>query len=400
MIKSITLKNFFSFHNLTINLEQLNVLVGINGVGKTNFMKAIRLLKSVVTEGALSDLVLNQWGGFDAVCFCGSGCSKTSRVEIEYRFDERVLQNYGYHFLEPVYYKISLKKVSSSQNFSVFESLYTKSEDGEVAYKYLQLNEGKGFVKEGERTDNQHSVQYQLDSVSESIFSHLVDKDRYLQCYTIREAIKDIAVYSNFDISAQSTIRKPMLPSGVLPRLTEDGSNLPQILNRIKINTKSGYQGFLTALKSVNPNYNGIDFNFVGTNFELMLDEDKLEHSIHVTHISDGTLRYMCLLAIAFNTQRGGLICIDEPEIGLHPDMISEFMSGIIKASEQSQFIMSTHSEHILNEVSVSNVLVCEKDEENATSVAEFKDEEFVAWASNFSAGRLWRNGDLGGNRY
>ena len=401
MIKSVYFKNFFSIREAKVELNQLNVLVGINGVGKSNFIKAFQILKATITEGALSELILNKWGGFDAMMFYGTKESAemdNDTVELEYQFDEDI-SRFGYHFREPVYYRISFKKVGSSQNFSVQESLHTKNADGSRNYQYLFVCNGKGFAREGLSAD-QHTVKYQLNTTSDSLLNQLVDKDRYFQIYTIREAIKDVIVYSYFDTTANSAIRKPMLPTGSI-RLSPDGSNLPQILNRIKINSKQTFYPLITkALNNVNPSYRGIDFDFIGSNIELLLDEDKLEKSIHVTHISDGTLRYLCLLSIVFNPNRGSLVCIDEPEVGLHPDMIGEFINSLKDESDKTQFIISTHSEHLLDEVPVSDILVFEKDSDNATSFNVFRDAEFVEWARQYTSGHLWRNGDLGGNRY
>ena len=80
--------------------------------------------------------------------------------------------------------------------------------------------------------------------------------------------------------------------------------------------------------------------------------------------------------------------------------MLSELMQAIIKKTDKTQYIISTHSNLILNQVPVSDVIVFEKDSQNSTIVKDFRDEEYVKWASQYSTGTLWRNGDLGGNRY
>ena len=394
MLKSIELFNFFSFHSAKVELGVLNTLIGINGSGKTNFLKAISVLKAVVTEGGLQDLLINQWGGFDAVFYSGNHVADEKPcIKLKYEFNPKTLSGYGYTFLEPVIYEIKFYKVASTQNYSVCEVMKTKS-----GYFYFNIKKGKGFAMEG-ASNNQHKVEYSLDGGNESIFSQVVDQDRCVQVYALREAIKNIATYSYFDTTAHSPIRKPVMPTMAI-RLQYDGSNLPQLLNKIKINNKPGYNAIKKALNNVNPNYTGIDFNVLGANIELMLEEAKLNRSVHVTHISDGTLRYLCLLAIIHNAQRGSLICIDEPEIGLHPDMIAEIIEGIQSNCKGSQFIISTHSEYVLNQVKVENVMVCEKDVDNATEVSSFYNAEFQEWASNYATGRLWRNGDLGGNRY
>lgn len=395
MLSSIEFSNFFSFHHEKVKLKALNALIGINGSGKTNFLKAIDVLKAVVKEGGIQDLIINKWGGFDAVLYAGNIDKEESPVvKLRFEFAPESISKYGYVFTEPVIYQIRFLKVASTQNYSVCETLKTKS-----GYTYFRMNGGKGFAMEGVSND-QHKVNYQLSDEGDSIFNQLVDKDRYVQIFAIREAIKSIASYSYFDTTYKSPIRKPVMPTAAL-RLQHDGSNLPQLLNKIKIGSKPDYYAIKQALNSVNPNYTGIDFNILGPNIELMLEENHLNQSVHVTHVSDGTLRYLCLLAIIFNAQRGDLVCIDEPEIGLHPDMIAEIIEGIkMNCSKDSQFIISTHSEYVLNQLRVENVLVFEKDEHNATKISSYEDEEFQDWASSYATGRLWRNGDLGGNRY
>ena len=394
MITSLKLSNFFSFQSVEVELGRVNILIGINGSGKTNFLKAISLLKAVVVEGGLVDLILNQWGGFDAVYFNGGNLHVARPYfKLTFEFDPEAISSYGYHFFDSVIYEIKITKVASTENYTVCESMKTSK-----GYQYFKMHNGKGFVMEG-ASNAQQKVDYVLDGGDESIFSQVVDKDRYPQVYALREAIRSIAVYRGFDTSAKSKIRKPMLPTNAM-RLLTDGSNLPQLLNKIKINSKSDYTSIRRSLNNVNPNYTDIDFNILGSNIELMLEEKGLDRSIHVTHISDGTLRYLCLLAIIFNANRGSLICIDEPETGLHPDMIAEIMEGIVSESIRSQFVISTHSEYVLNPMSVKDVMVCEKNDDNTTVISDFSDPEFQEWASAYATGRLWRNGDLGGNRY
>lgn len=397
MIKTIKLKNFFSLASEEISFGDLNALVGINGAGKSNLMKALQVLKAVINDGEMSSLFINQWGGFDAVMFLGNTDPKAF-IQIEFEFDPVVLGQYGYRFQEPVVYRIRFHKVASSQNYYLCESFHTKNADGMPNYRYLQIDNGRGFAKEG-RTNDQQSVRYELDNATESILNQLVDKDRYYQIYTLREAIKDIAIYTYFNTTTTSAIRKPVLP-GSINRLLPDGSNLPQVLNAIKVNDKQSYSKIKDALTAVNPNFRGLDFNFLGTSIELLLDEASLNRAIHVTHISDGTLRYLCLLAIVFNPRRGRLVCIDEPEVGLHPDMLGELMQAIGGVSNQTQYVVSTHSSLLLDQVPVSDVIVFEKDEYNRSVVRDFRDEEYVLWAKQYGTGTLWRNGDLGGNRY
>ena len=393
MITSIHFENFFSFSSQTVSLTDLNALIGINGVGKTNFIRAIQLLKATLSEDELPNLVINKWGGFDAMChIAGRDNRQSDTVTLEYRFSPDVLRKYGFQFLGVPSYRISFRRVASSINYSITEALCDESGN-----RYFTCRDGKALAKEGRE---QKEVSYDFDKPFHSALSQLVDKDRYPHIYTLREAIKDIAVYSYFNTAAASPIRKPVPPTSS-NRLSSDGTNLPQVLNAIKINSRQNFVRLVEAMRAINPMFVGIDYNILGGNIEMLLEEERLAMPIHVTHVSDGTLRYLCLLAIVFNPKRGRLVCIDEPEVGLHPDMINEIIDVIRDNATDTQFVITTHSEHILNQLSVTNVLVFEKDDDNSTVVKDFKnDTDYTDWAADYALGKLWRNGDLGGNRF
>ena len=398
MFRSIHLKNFFSFKDQKIELGPTNFLVGINGAGKSNLFKAFRLLKATLTEGELEELIINKWGGFDAIFFKGGDDNENPYFSVEFEFDYEVLGGYGYNFQEPVYYNILISKMASTQNYTITENFCTKR-NGKTGYMYFNASHGKGWAREGQQTNHQTSVAYSLENTSDSMLSQLKDSDRYPQISTLRKAILDIAIYSYFNTTENSPIRKPAAPT-TATKLIADGSNLPQLLNGININCKKDYKSIKNSLRAINPNITDINFHPLNTNIELLLEEDKLNSSVHVAHVSDGTLRFLCLMAIIHNSKRGRFVCIDEPEVGLHPDMICEIMEGMERASETTQFVVSTHSELVLDKTTVDNVIVCEKDEVNSTCIKTFRTEEYREWASDYATGNLWRSGDLGGNRY
>jgi predicted ATPase len=105
-------------------------------------------------------------------------------------------------------------------------------------------------------------------------------------------------------------------------------------------------------------------------------------------------------MAIFYNPNRGDIICIDEPEVGLHPDMINTLYRAIEYAAKTSQVIISTHSAHLLDYFKLENIRVFEKDEHNATIVEQYGKADFEGWYKQFNPGEMWRAGDIGGNRW
>ena len=118
-------------------------------------------------------------------------------------------------------------------------------------------------------------------------------------------------------------------------------------------------------------------------------------------HISDGTLRFLLLLSILYNPDRGTLVCLDEPEIGLHPDMINTIAEGIKYAAQTgTQMFIATHSPLLLNAFDLEDILIFEKDENNKSIVKTKSEEDFADWQGKFLAGQMWLRGQLGGTRW
>lgn len=301
-------------------------------------------------------------------------------------------------FRDDIIYKIIIVKKPSTDNYYVSEKI-----SSDKGYTYLDFINGSGIVKERQASGDIPPIKYDDYNPQELALSKIseFDKDRYLPLVTIKKAIRDIIVYNYFDTTPSSKLRRAMSATSGVKKLLPDGSNLPQILNSIKINHKDYYRVIQSKLKDVNEMFNGFDFNFLGSGvFELMLDENQLNSSIHITHVSDGTLRYLCLLSILFNPERGSFICIDEPEVGLHPDMIYNIANSISEASENSTFLIASHSENVLNGFNVENIRVFEKDKLNCSKIKMFSENDFEGWYEEFSPGSMWRAGDLGGKRW
>lgn len=391
MIKSIRLQNFFSFEDETIELHpNANVFVGINGSGKSNVLKAFRLLQEGMAR-RLRQLILDQWGGIDAIRFKSASDEKPISLnfclEIITPFSER----------REIEYSIQLKKVRESSNYSIKESIIEpRTENGESIEWMNRLQRGTAFAKIGEHVT---AVQIRSLDDTELLLPEISAREDLFLPNIVLLLLKDLSVYEYFETGPSSQIRRPVIATSER-RLMNNGSNLAQMINTLKINSKANYRKLIERLQYANDRYQGIDFNVIGGNIELMLEEVGFNNSTHVTHVSDGTLRYLCQMAIYYNENRGNLICIDEPELGLHPDMIKSIRDALLESSESTQYIISTHSDHLLDLFELEHIRVVEKDENNASRVKSLDPKQFEGWYETFSPGRMWTMGDFGGNRY
>jgi predicted ATPase len=417
MIKRITIENFFSIREETIELDpQVNIVVGINGSGKSNFLKALKLLQRAAYGDGLRDLIYG-WGGFDAVFYAGETSAKD--IVLEFEFDlfhlsspspkpKNSEQTYD---LGSAIYTLTLKKADGPFNYFLKEYLYTERNDKKTVYLDIENNTGKLlsinnlYMFKGLLSDKYpqsfieqyHETNYVGDNAQESAIARFKGNDFPL-FIEILDYITDIAIYESFDTSSVGSMRRPILPTSG-KRLLSEGQNLAQILNTIKINDRQCFNRIIEQLSRVNENYRGIDFNILSGNIELMLEEG-FNKSIHVSQVSDGTLRFLCLLSIFYNVKRGQLVCIDEPELGLHPDMIHTLITCIKETFEDTQYVIVTHSEHVLDGFEIEKVRVFEKDKKNASVVKQFTTKEFEDWYDEYALGQMWRMGDIGGNRW
>jgi predicted ATPase len=417
MIKEIKISNFYSFGNETIVLQpDVNILVGINGSGKSNFFKAVRLIKEGVAGKGLWEHIFQDHGTIENILFKGENVSS---IQLEYIFSKDALNESqgelgkikhgnlviikkGIKFSNDIVYKIIINKSSTSQNYYIEEKISTNK-----GFVYLKFDNGVGKIRETFLTNDSvskekkvsHNIDFSNFNPKELALRQISDPSRYAVLDIIKRAISKIDIYTHFDTSPNSPIRNAVADT-IERKLNEGGNNLPQILQSLKHNYQSAFKKITDELSEVNQNFLNIDFKIYGDKMALMLGEKSQNSFINASGISDGTLRYLCLLAILYNPEKGKLICIDEPELGLHPDMLRALSKAIKVASEQSTIIFATHSVGLLNYFQIENLQIFEKNETNATEVATFNQEQFEGWYDNFSVGKMWISGDFGGVRY
>jgi predicted ATPase len=400
MIKSIRLQNFFGFQDCTINLEKgENVLVGINGSGKSNFFKAIKFLKEAIEGKAIKTLIYNDWGAPNNVFFSGSIPELSfKKISFLITFDGEVINSFLKSAeIDLVEYLINITIVSLGTP-SISEEIKVTTKKGAEIIVFSNKN-GRTSQLIGMDLDTLHPPMSQIEVSDKGETAFSVSNQIPDILLPLRGYLRLINIYSFFDTSKNSELKKPVVPLDQL-KLSEDGGNLTQLLNWLRQNQKRAFSKINEQLERVSSVYNRVDFLPLGTHIQLQLDEKHLNKPIAALNVSDGTLKFLCLMAILCNPNRGNVVCIDEPELGLHPDMISTLCEGIKHASETSQIIISTHSPELLNHFDVQNIRVFEKDENNATVVSQFETEQFDNFMNKYMPGQLWRQGHLGGNRW
>ena len=400
MIKELIIRDFFSFkgeHTIELNTG-VNILVGVNGSGKTSFLNAITMLYEGIAGGGLSSL-FRQWGSYNAIVnACGE--VKPDCFSVTYVFDADVLRKVvsASPFKKDVYYKITVFPIGDGTNYTLCETLYSEDNKGKKkTFSYLEFRNGIGQISV--RTKSGIEVEKYDDgmlSAQELVLRQITDPQRYLPSFVVREAISAIAGYSKFNFDQ---VRQPADANDV-KRLISTGENLSHLLSNLNNNYTFQYEKIIECLSDINPNFTGIGYNVFGSRLYLSLREKNLSHAIDALHMSDGTLKYLLLLSIFHNPQRGTLVCVDEPESCLHPDMIRSVAKMMKRAAMTSQIIVATHSALLLNAFELDDILVFEKNDKNETQIIRYSEDDFGDREDELLPGQLWLNGEIGGKRW
>ena len=124
-------------------------------------------------------------------------------------------------------------------------------------------------------------------------------------------------------------------------------------------------------------------------------------YAIPATRLSDGTLRYLCLLAILCDPSPPPLVCIEEPELGLHPDILPTIARLLREAAAKTQLVVTTHSDILVDELSETpeSVVVCERSD-GRTNMKRLESDKLSRWLEKYRLGELWTKGEIGGARW
>lgn len=408
MISKITLENFFSFREATsIELNSdVNILLGINGSGKSNFLKAIQLLYESIIGNGLEEVFLKKWSGFNTVAnFNDDG---KDYIKLSFEFDKdaikKITSQEGYQFPTNPTYEIEISKLGQTAYYLKEKLSAPSIREGETDFIFMEMDNGRGIIstreegKVGIQRYPQENKKLTFKS-TEPVLRQISEPERFYPHFTLKRALEEASIYYYFNTTFSSPIRQPS-SYGTESKLLPDGHNLMTILNQMKNNHPLYYEKIEKAIKKINPHFKDINSAALGSKLYLVLREKSLAKTVSIEQISEGTLSYLLLLSILFNPERGNLICIEEPETNLHPDMINTIANAIKEASKDTQIIITTHSPLLLNLFEIEDVLIFEKSDRNETEVKIKSSDEFEDWMGDFLVGQAWLQGLIGGKRW
>ena len=350
-IRTITIEGFRSIAELRgLQLRSLNVLIGANGSGKSNFLGALKLLRTtVLSSNQMLDDVLRA-GGADRLLHFGSKTTPTMRFRVE--FADALAD-----------FSVDLRHGSDDRLFPKISIVET-----ELPADFM------------ERLTPQPGVA--------PLFEFL--------CYRIEHW----RLYHFHDTGSTS----PMKKTADLHdnrRLRADGSNLAAFLYLLRKKHGGAYTQIRRTINLAAPFFD--DFALE----PLALNEDKIrlewrhvgsDAYFDASSLSDGSLRFIALATLLLQpaSLRPPVLLLDEPELGLHPYAITLLASMLKQATVKSQIIVATQSPVLLDHFEPKDVLVADR-VNGATKLRRLDGDALVPWLEDFSLGQLWEKNELGG---
>ncbi len=386
-LKSLQIQNLLSFGDASpeIELGNLNVLIGPNGSGKSNLIEIISLLRS--TPKDFANEIANS-GGISEFLWKGGSKNQIATLQVVANPSE---------IKKPIRYHLSFTRLGAQLKV-VDERIENENPDPghDRPYLYFDYNNGRPMLNlSGER----RSLRHEEIDMQKSILSQRQDPDQYPEVTYLGRLFGGFRLYRNWDFGPDSDIRDLYGAEQKNDFLEEDISNLGLMLNRLRADARSKSE-LLQFLKMFYQGAEDILTPIQGGLVDVRVEEEN-GIAIPATRLSDGTLRWLSLLTILLHPEPPPLVCIEEPELGLHPDMIRPLVKLLVNASERMQLIVTTHSDAVVDELSGTPeaVIVCEK-HEGSTALKRHTQEELAEWLSRYTLGQLWRTGEIGGNRW
>lgn len=404
MIETITLENFLSYgevtdpapdflspdkHWTTLKMRPLNVLVGPNASGKSNFVEALALLRAAPKD---LPLPIRRGGGVAEWIWRGDGkAPDRATVEVTLR---RKKASTGYSDPPPLRYRLTFGAEGGA--FRVLDERIDRAERGRPSDPYFAYKNGVPTIARG---NSAPPVLERIDiDRTQSILSQRRDPENFPALTKFGDFFGGILIYRGWTFGPDAPIRSSCLLDVPTATLAEDLSNLPARLAVLK-RTPATKRRLLERLAELSPGFTDLEVTPEGGRLQLYLIEG--DRPVPASRLSDGTLRYLALLAILLEPGAASLVVIEEPELGLHPDMLPTIRDLLVEASERVQVVVTTHSSQLLDALTqhAESVVMCERD--GACTTLERLVQTNIEAMSRFGGlGTLWMSGRLGATRW
>lgn len=378
-VKNIRIAGFRRLREMEIEMRPLMVLIGANSVGKTSLLDAVSLL-SASAAGKLN-IALNNIGGVTDVATRGQAKKITLEAEMEcpnfkplhYQLE---VEARGQGYAIPVEKLTQSKEVKHPEPFKHIESHYD-----EILYFDTKANK---IV----RPDWEHNPLESSLSQVPKMFNHPEE---------LRRTLSSVSQYHALDVGPRALVKLPQqMKPAFLPG--EDGENLVPFLYNLRESNRDRYESIEDSLRAAFPGFEGLSFPPVAAGMLSMTWKEKqFKDPIYAHQLSEGILRFLWLVSLLQSPNLSTITMIDEPEVSLHPELLSLLADLMKETARRTQIIVATHSDRLIRFLEPREVVVMDIDEDGC-ALAQWADTiDLEEWLKEYSLDEVWRLGLVGG---
>ena len=395
LFRRIKAQNVLSFGPKGIDLElgPLNVLIGPNGSGKSNLLDVFSLFQAAPKElaapvrkgGGVQDWIWR--GNPDATAVVSVDVSEHSPTD---RTDS------------PIAIRHEIAIYEASQMFWLNdERVLRLYRDEKAQSEYLLRGEVPRRIFRS--TDGHVNAATPKLERDQSILAQRKDPFQFPEFSRLNAAYNEIRMYRTWPFGRDSVFTRAQSTEVMSRPMAEDFSNAWIFLNRLRKHPRIKIQ----LIEKIADIYDGVtdfDFDIIGSTVQVYFTEK--DYTIPASRLSDGSLRYMCLLAILLDPEPPAFIALEEPELGIHPDLIPKIADLLVDASTRTQLVVTTHSDILVSAFTQTpeRMIVCEK-HEGQTEMQRLDRDELERWLNEYRSdetqlGEMWIDGEIGGTRW
>ena len=395
MIKEFRISNFKSIADKPITLGNFNVLIGANASGKSNFVDSLRFLHDLISDG-LSISVGRRYG-WENVITRGKDKSVKISADLVYEFKYGVEE---FKYKKKTYYPLDIKyKLEIGHNlrrhYINIEKLVARFEHDKIVTveeferlrRKIQIRNSLTFGKQTsttapKRADEAPFLQAGFACAGSNILYDIIDDWRF------------------YDIDVQ--VARSSCYEGEQHILLDDGRNLAVVLDKLQEPSLRHVRKQVMELMSMLvPGFSSwLTVKQFDGSLGYKIRETGIKKAILPQMASDGTIRLLCIiLALLYQPSTAALICIDEPERYLHPQIFEPIVDIMRAVSEVTQLVVTTHSTELVKWLEPSELFLVDKID-NVTQIVRAQDVSMVdEFLKELSLDELWLGGYLQGGR-
>ncbi len=378
-VNKIRITGFRRLREVDIEMRPLMVLIGANSVGKSSVLDAVSLL-SASAAGKLNT-TLNNIGGVADVCTRGQSGKITLAAEMDcpgfkpLKYElvvEAKGQGYGIPFER-------LSQAKGGENTEPFKHIDSRSDD----IKYFDSEAGK-FV----RPSWEHNPLESSLSQVPKMFGRPEE---------LRRTLSSVMHYHVLDVGPRAPVK---LPQQMKPALSpgENGENLVPFLYNLRESNSDRYEVIEDTLRAAFPGFDSLKFPPAAAGMlSLTWKEKQFRDVIYAHQLSEGTLRFLWLVSLLQSSNLSTVTMIDEPEVSLHPELLSLLADLMREAAGRTQIIVATHSDRLIHFLEPREVVVMDVGEDGYTHAQWADSMDMKEWLKEYSLDEVWRMGRMGG---